>query len=161
MSLQTRVSNGRQPPDDSVTHKQKIWDFVVDVEYTRTCSVVIAGSMIGPYCWRRQHVPHSGDLLHTLPFSALVVNLDDNAIRVTVGLRLGCAICQAHCCPCGVMVDPLGQHALSCKKQSGRVQLHAWLNDLIHRDLIRAETPAVKELQVLSRDDRTERDPMA
>jgi len=51
------------------------------------------------------------------------------------------------------MVDPLGQHALSCKKQSGRVQRHAWLNDLIHRSLIRAETPAVKELQGLSRDD--------
>jgi len=37
--------------------------------------------------------------------------------------------------------------ALSCKKQR-----HAWLNDLIHRALIRAETPTVKEPQGLSRD---------
>ena len=51
------------------------------------------------------------------------------------------------------MVDPLGQHALSCKKQSGRVQRHAWLKDLIYRALIWAETPAVKESQRLSRDD--------
>jgi len=37
--------------------------------------------------------------------------------------------------------------------QEGRVQRHAWLNDLIHRALIRAEVPAVKEPQGLSRDD--------
>jgi len=51
------------------------------------------------------------------------------------------------------MVDPLGQHALSCKKNAGRVQRRAWLNDLINRALIRADTPAVKELQGLSRTD--------
>ena len=51
------------------------------------------------------------------------------------------------------MTDPLGQHALFCKKQSGGLQRHAWLNDLIHRALIRAETPAVKEPQGLGRDD--------
>ena len=58
-----------------------------------------------------------------------------------------------HCCCCGTAVDPLGQHALSCKKHPGRIQRHAWLNDLIHRALIRAEIPAVKEPQGLSRDD--------
>jgi len=52
------------------------------------------------------------------------------------------------------MVDPLGQHALlSCKKQSGRVQGHAWRKDLIHRAVIVADTPAVKELQGIGRDD--------
>jgi len=50
-------------------------------------------------------------------------------------------------------VDPLGQHALSCKKNAGRVQRHAWLNNLIHRALIRADTLAVKEPQGLSRTD--------
>jgi len=50
-------------------------------------------------------------------------------------------------------VDPLGQHALSHKKNSGRIQHHAWLNDLIHRALIGADVPAVKEPQHLSRDD--------
>jgi len=35
---------------------------------------------------------------------------------VAVGLHLGCAICEAHSCLCGFMVDPLGQHALSCKE---------------------------------------------
>jgi len=102
----------------------------------------------GPYHRARllaAAAPHSGDWLHTLPITACGLHLNDNAIRVAVGLRLGCAICEAHCCPCGVMVDALGQHALSYKKQSGRVQRHAWLSDLIHRAMIRAQTPAVKE----------------
>ena len=34
--------------------------------------------------------PHSGDWLHTLPISACGLHLEDNAIRVAVGLRLGC-----------------------------------------------------------------------
>ena len=150
--LQTRVNNGTQPPDDSMTHKQKIWDkVVVDGEYNHLLS-----RYSEPYHKARllaAAAPHSGDWLHTLPISACGLHLDDNAIRVAVGLRLGCAICEAHSCPCGATVDPLGQHALSCKKHPGRTQRHAWLNDLIHRALIRAAIPAVKEPQGLSRDD--------
>ena len=114
--LQTRVNNGTQPPDDSVTHKQKIWDkIVVDVEYSHLLS-----RYSKPYHRARLlavAAPHSGDWLHTLPISACRLHLDDNAICVAVGLRLGCAICEAHCCTCGVMVDHFGQHALFCKKQ--------------------------------------------
>ena len=72
---------------------------------------------------------------------------------MAVSLRLGYTVCEAHACPCGATVDPLGQHALSCKKNSGRVQRQAWLNDLIYRALIRSEIPAVKEPQGLSRND--------
>ena len=60
---------------------------------------------------------------------------------------------MAHQCPCGATADPLGQHALTCKKNPGRIQRHAWLNDLILRSRIRAEIPAVKEPQGLSRND--------
>jgi len=49
-------------------------------------------------------------------------------------------------------VDPLGQHALSCHNNSGTVQRHAWLNDLIYHAFMTAEVPAVKEPQRL-RDD--------
>ncbi len=150
--LKTRTSGGIQPPDDSYIHKQRMWDkAVVDAEYNHLLS-----RYSEPYHRARllaAAAPHSGDWLHALPISACGLHLEDNAIRVAVGLRLGCAICEAHPCPCGAKVDPLGQHALSCKKHAGRVQRHAWLNDLIHRALIRAEIPAVKEPQGLSRDD--------
>jgi len=55
--------------------------------------------------------------------------------------------------PCGATVDPLGQHALSCKKNAARVQRHAWSNDLIHHALFRADTPAFKEPQGKNRTD--------
>jgi len=97
--------------------------------------------------------PHSGDWLHTVSISACGLLLDDSAIRVAVGLRLGCALCETHQCPCGATVDSLGKHALTCKKNPGRIQRHAWLNDLIHQALIRAETPAVKEPSGLCRND--------
>ena len=59
----------------------------------------------------------------------------------------------------GATVDPIGQHALSSKKHPGRTQRHAWLNDLIHHVVIRAEIPAVKLPRVSA--ETTERDPMA
>ena len=92
--------------------------------------------------------PHSGDWLHTLSISAYGLHREDNAVRVAVGLRLrsvGRTVCEAHTCPCGATVDPLGQHELSCKKNAGRVQHHAWLKDMIYRELIRAEIRAVKD----------------
>ena len=86
-------------------------------------------------CWQLQPAaPHSGDWLHALPISACGLHLEDNAIRVAVGLRLGSAICETHTCPCGATADSLGQHALSCRKHPGRVQCHAQINDL-HRAL--------------------------
>ena len=45
--------------------------------------------IIRPDYWQRQHLAHSGDWLHTLPISACGLHLEDNAIRVAVGLRLG------------------------------------------------------------------------
>ena len=83
----------------------------------------------------------------------LSFEINNNAIRVAVGLRLGSAICETHTCPCGATVDSLGQHALSCRKNPGRVQHHAQINDLIHRALIRAEVPSSKEPLGLTRDD--------
>ena len=140
----------RLQTEDSNTHRQRIWDkVVVDSEYDQLLS-----KYTDPYHRARLlavAAPHSGDWLHTLPISACGLHLED--IWVAVGLRLGCAICETHPCPCGSTVDPLGQHALSCKKNAGRVQRHAWLNNLIHRALIRADTLAVKEPQGLSRTD--------
>jgi len=150
--LEARVSTGIDLPDDSDIHRQSRLDkSVVESEYKQLLS-----RYTDPYHRARllaAAAPHSGDWLHTLPISACGLHLEDNAIRVAVGLRLGCAICEAHPCPCGATVDPLGQHALSCKKNAARVQRHAWLNDLIHRALIRADTPAVKEPQGLNRTD--------
>ena len=48
-------------------------------------------------------------------------------------------------CPCGVVVDCRGTHGLSCKKSAGRTARHAYLNDIVHRVLVRAGISAAKE----------------
>ena len=97
--------------------------------------------------------PHAGDWLHTLPISSCGLRLDDEAVRVAVGLRLGLNLCQPHPCPCGTQVDSRGTHGLSCKLSSGRMARHHHLNDLIWRALTRAGVPSSKEPSGLSRTD--------
>ena len=88
---------------------------------------------------------HSGDWLRAWPITACGLRLDDEAIRVAVGLRLGSNLCSPHPCPCGAMVDARGSHGLSCRRSAGRQSRHAQLNDAIQRALVRAGVPAVRE----------------
>jgi hypothetical protein len=97
--------------------------------------------------------PHSGDWLHALPISTCGLRLDDEAVRVAVGLRLGTKLCEPHQCPCGASVEPEGTHGLSCRHSAGRTTRHHALNDLVWRALSRADIPAVKEPAGLLRSD--------
>ena len=97
--------------------------------------------------------PHSGDWLNAMPISSCGLRLDDEAIRVSVGLRLGLNLCEPHPCPCGSIVDARGIHGLSCRRSSGRMSRHHSINDLIWRSLNRAQIPSSKEPTGLSRTD--------
>ena len=97
--------------------------------------------------------PHAGDWLHALPISSCGLRLDDETIRVSVGLRLGLNLCEPHRCPCGLQVDSRGTHGLSCKLSSGRMARHHHINDLIWRSLSRAGIPSTKEPTGLVRAD--------
>ena len=55
----------------------------------------------------------SSDWLHALQISSCGLHMDDEAIRVAVGLRLGINLCQPHQCPCGTLVDARGTHGLA------------------------------------------------
>src|SRR6218665_3994495 len=57
---------------------------------------------------------HASDWLHALPISASGLRLDDETVRVAVGLRLGVAICEPHVCASGAQVSSRGAHGLSC-----------------------------------------------
>src|SRR5260221_14599766 len=82
--------------------------------------------------------------------SACGLRLEDEAIRVAVGLRLGVVICEPPLCPCGHQVDAKGSHCLACKRGIGRMQSHQLINDIVHRAFIRANIPATKEPAGLS-----------
>ncbi len=78
--------------------------------------------------------------LRALPVSSLGLRMDDNTVRVAVGLRLGTSICGPHQCQhCSVIVDELGRHALSCRQSEGRHQRHTALNDIVKRALSSAK----------------------
>jgi hypothetical protein len=96
---------------------------------------------------------HSGDWLHALPISSCGLRLDNEAVRVAVGLRLGAELCQPYQCICGASVDARGSRALSCKRNPARSQRHHHMNDLIWRSLSKAGFPSVKEPQGLLRTD--------
>ena len=91
--------------------------------------------------------------LHALPITSCGLRLDDETVRVAVGLRLGARICEPHQCRCGALVDPEGTHGLACRRSAGRTARHHNLNDLVHRALNRAGIPAVKEPDGMLRSD--------
>ena len=97
--------------------------------------------------------PHSGDWLHVLSISPCGLRLDDNAIRVAVGLRLGAKLCDFHVCLCGTFVYSCGTHGLSCKRGSSKLTRHAIINNLVHRALVKARIPYTMEPTGLSRTD--------
>ena len=86
--------------------------------------------------------------------SSLGLRLDDNSLRIAVGLRLGTTLCESHQCQnCGTEVDVMGQHAPSCKRSTGRQQRHGALNDVIHCALLSSQVPTCLEPVGLSRSD--------
>lgn len=132
--------------------KQRSWDgVVVDREFS-----VLMQHQTDDYNKARllaASAKHSGDWLHAIPITSCGLRLDNEAIRIAVGLRLGSDICQPHTCICGAMADVRGCHALTCKRSSGRIIRHNYLNDIILRSLTRASIPATREPLGLLRSD--------
>lgn len=86
------------PPSGLQAHKQRFWDKAsVESSYSE-----LLASQPDDYHRARliaAAAAHSGDWLHALPIAACGLRLEDEAIRVAVGLRLGANICEAHNCP--------------------------------------------------------------
>ena len=96
----------------------------------------------------------SGAWLNALPIAALGLRMDDDVIRIAVGLRLGLPLCRPHLCTnCGADVNELGTHGLSCCYSKGRHSRHAALNDVIKRSLESAKIPCHLEPTGLYRSD--------
>jgi len=107
---------------DSLSSKQSFWDKPGVTAFTgRSYSWNWFRKQ-----WRTCQIsPHSGDWLHALPIAAYGLRLDDEAIRVAVGLRLGSNLCVPHVCRCGSQVyrPTRGLHGLTCKLAPGFVEV--------------------------------------
>jgi hypothetical protein len=87
----------------------------------------------------------SGAWLSALPCAPLGLALDNNAVRIAVGLRLGTSLCHPHKCVCGEPVDGLGTHGLSCIKKGGTFSRHFALNEIIQRACSKVHVPTLLE----------------
>ena len=142
---------GPEPTWESCT-AQKAWDQVAIDAGTK----LLADSFSDKYNTARIlacQAPHSGEWLHVIPISACGLRLDDEAIRVAIGLRLGLDLCAPHACPCGNMVDARGAHGISCRRSVGRITWHNLINDIVFRAFTKTNIPAPKEPHGLVRAD--------
>ena len=141
------------PPEGDAACRQKSWDtprmtsiakcLLDDAENDEERARLLAVS-----------TSESGAWLRAFPVSALGLRMDDNSVRIAVGLRLGTPVCGAHQCQhCSAMVSNLGRHALSCRRSEGRHQRHAALNDIVKRALSAAHIPSRLEPTGLVRTD--------
>ena len=83
--------------------------------------------------------------LNVVPCKNLGLKLDDQHIRISIGLRLGANFCVAHTCHCGKRVERDGLHGLSCTKSAGRFSRHASPNFIIKQMLESLDLPAMLE----------------
>jgi hypothetical protein len=140
------------PPTGALAAKQRSWDKPsVDATFAS-----LFAAQTDDYHRARliaASAPHSGDWLNALPLSSCGLRLEDDAIRIAVGLRLGANLCEPHECICGTKVTARGNHGLSCRRSSGRTLRHNYINDIVYHALVKAGLPSSKEPSGLSRSD--------
>ena len=130
------------PPVAPASHHQKVWD-TIKVSATANALLENAPDALSRARLLAASAKESGTWLNALPISSLGLRMDDNTIRVSVGLRLGTTLCRPHACHhCGAEVNHLGTHGLSCVRSEGRHHRHAALNDIVHRALTAAHIPS-------------------
>ena len=91
--------------------------------------------------------------LNVVPCKNLGLKLDNQQLRISIGLRIGANICVAHTCHCGKRVERDGFHSLSCTKTAVRFSRHATLSSLIKQTLRSLDLPAMIEPRGLYRTD--------
>ena len=110
-----KVGHNCPPPSSQADCHQKAWDIP---RVQSTFEAILSNALDSRSRARllATSTKESGAWLNTLPVSSLGLRLDDNSIRIAVGLRLGAPLCRVHTCQlCGGEVDELALHGLSCK----------------------------------------------
>ena len=130
------------PPEGDLALKQRNWDRPA-IEMGKSVLTSVVDTPSDRARLLAVSAPHAGDWLRALPIASCGLRLEDDAVRVGVGIRLGLNICEPHRWVCGCMVDQLGLHALSFG--IGRLSRHGIINDIVCRAFTSAGIPAIKE----------------
>ena len=141
------------PPASPESHRQKTWDTpkvsaIADKLLKQAPDAVTRSRLLAA------SAKESGAWLDALPVSSLGLRMDNNTVRVAVGLRLGATLCRPHTCHhCGMQVDGFATHGLSCRWSEGRHHRHAAINEIVHRAISTARLPSRLEPTGLFRSD--------
>ena len=141
------------PPSQPSASRQRVWDAPkieasIQSLWDLAISDVAKARLLAVSC------AESGAWLNALPLSSIGLRMDDDVVRIAVGLRLGLPLCSAHTCSgCGGDVLEDGIHGLSCRYSRGRHSRHAALNDIVKRSLDAAKIPSHLEPSGLYRAD--------
>ena len=103
----------------------------------------------------------SGAWLGALPVPSLGTKLDNESLRIALGLPLGVPIVVGHACVCGSKVDVFGTDGLSCRRSGGHIPWHATVNETIHRAMVSGGVPTVLEPVGVFRNDGKRPDGMS
>ena len=96
----------------------------------------------------------SGAWLNALPVASLGLRLDNEVVRVAVGLHLGLPLCCPHqCTHCEAEVNDRGTHGPSSHFSKGHHSRHGAVNDVVKRLLEAAKITAHLELTDIYRSD--------
>ena len=149
------------PPTGENSHLQRAWDKPkVDATFKR-----LLNDAQDPSTRARLlavSTKESGAWLNAPPLSTIGLRMDNDTIRIAVGLRLGAKLREPHSCSqCGSPVDDKGTHALSCRSSKGRSSRHTAINNIIKRSLDAAGLPSQLEPPGLSRSDGKRPDGMS
>ena len=145
--------NSLSPPEGTAQYHQKNWDtprvshiadrLLEEAPDDRSRSQLLA-------CSARK----SGVWLNSLPIQSLGLRMDDDTVRVDVGLCLGAPLCKPHTCQhCGTQFDQQATHGLSCRDSEGCHHQNSAINDILHRALTLALVPSCLEPSGLSHTD--------
>ena len=145
--------NSLSPPEGTAQHHQRNWG-TPRVSHTADRLLEEAPDDRSSSRFLACSARVSGAWLNSLPISSLGLRMDDDTVRMAVGLRLGAQLCKPHTCQhCGAQVDQLATHGLSCRQSEGRHHQHSVINDILHRALIWAHVPSCLEPLGLSHTD--------
>ena len=148
------LDHNHPPPVAPASHRQKVWD-TAKVSAMADALLENAPDALSRARLMAASAKESGAWLNALPISSLGLRMDDNTVRISLGLRLGTSLCRPHTCvQCGAEVNHLGTHGLSCVRSEGRHYRHATVNDIVHRALTAAHIPSRLEPSGIFRSDR-------
>ncbi|XP_055348003.1 uncharacterized protein LOC129595114 [Paramacrobiotus metropolitanus] len=127
-----RVTEANLPAVEARKY-QKVWDEPVIQTSVKTLTEIAQSDISSQARLLGISTKDNGAWLDALPAPSPGNLLNDSALRIAVGLRLGAPIVTPHRCICNEWVDDRGYHGLSCKKIRARKSRHSSLNATLKR----------------------------